>query len=112
MDYTTADTTLPLDNEGCRLLALYEASSAEEVTATHFLLYPSHHLPHAEYMKLVGTLRALRTDCDDKRLAIGAHRTKMRELDSALMTRLCGDDSVSKKECQSCIQLVMPKVSS
>ena len=85
---------LPLDNEGCRLFALYEASNAREVTATYQLLYPSHHLLHAEYMTLVGTLRALRTDCNDKRLAIGAHRTKMRERDSALLTRLCGNDSV------------------
>ena len=83
------DITLPLDDEGCRLFALYEASSAKEVAAAYQLLYPSHRLPHPEYMKLVGDLRATRTECNDKRLAIEAHRTKMRGLDIALMTRLC-----------------------
>ena len=83
------DVTLPLDDEGCRLLRLYEASSAKEVTATYQLLYPSHPLLHPEYMKLVGDLRATRTECNDKRLAIETHRIKMRELDIALMTRLC-----------------------
>ena len=82
------DATLPLDDEGCRLFALYEASS-KEVAATYQLLYPSHRLPHPEYMKLVGDLRATRTECNDKRLAIEAHRSKMLELDSALMKRLC-----------------------
>jgi hypothetical protein len=83
------DATLPLDDEGYRLFALYEASSAKEVAATYQLLYPSHRLPHPEYMKLVGDLRATRTECNDKRLAIETHRIKMRELDIALMTRLC-----------------------
>jgi hypothetical protein len=82
-------TTLSLDDEGYRLLALYEASSAKEVADTRQLLYPSHHLLHAEYMKLLGDLRATRSECNDKRRAIEAHRTKLRELDSALMTRLC-----------------------
>ena len=83
------DATLPLDDEGRRLFGLYEASSAKEVTAAYQLLYPSHRLPHPEYMKLVGDLRAIRTECNDKRLAIEAHRIKMRELDMTLMTRLC-----------------------
>ena len=83
------DATLPLDAEGCRSFALYEAFSAKEVAAAYQLLYPSHRLPHPEYMKLVGDLRATRTECNDKRLAIEAHRTKMRELAIALMTRLC-----------------------
>jgi hypothetical protein len=83
------DITLPLDDEGCRLFALYEASSAKEVAATYQLLCPSHRLPHPEYMTLLGDLRATRTECNDKRLAIEAHRTKMRELAIALMTRLC-----------------------
>ena len=83
------DATLPLDDEGCRLFALYEASSAKEVAATYQLLYPSHRLPHPEYMKLVGDLQIARTECNDKRLAIETHRIKLRELDSALMTHLC-----------------------
>ena len=81
--------TLPLDDEGCRLFGLYEASSAKEVAATYQLLYPSHCLLHLEYMHLVGALRAIRKECNDKRLAIEAHRSKMLELDSALMKRLC-----------------------
>jgi hypothetical protein len=81
--------TLPLDVEGCRLFGLYEASTAREAAATYKLLYPSHRLLHPEYMKLVGDLRATRTECNHQRLAVEAHRIKMRELDIALMTRLC-----------------------
>ena len=80
MELVIPDTTLPLDDEGYRLFALYEASSAKEVAATYQLLYPSHRLLHLEYMKLLGDLQATRTECNDKRLAIEAHRTKMREL--------------------------------
>jgi len=83
------DATLPLDDEGSRLFGLYEASSAKEVAATYQLLYPSHRLLHPEYMKLLDDLRTKRTECNDKRLAIEAHRIKMRALDMALMTRLC-----------------------
>jgi hypothetical protein len=68
------------DDEGCRLFALYEASSAEELAATYRLLYPRQTLPHETYMKLVHDLKATRTYCNDKRLAIWAHRKKMREL--------------------------------
>jgi hypothetical protein len=71
---------LPLDDEGCRLLALYEASSAKEIVATYQLLYLGDSLAHETYMKLVGVLRCLRTECSDQRLAVGAHREKMREL--------------------------------
>jgi hypothetical protein len=81
------DATRPLDGEGCRLFALYEASSAKEVAATYQLLYPSHRLLHPEYMRLLGDLRTTRT-CNHKRLAVEAHRRKMRELDIALVTRL------------------------
>jgi hypothetical protein len=82
------DATLLLDDEGCRLFGLYEASRAKEVSATYQLLYPSHRLLHPEYMKLLGDLRATRTECNHKRLAIEAHRIKMRKLAIALMTRL------------------------
>jgi len=85
----TLDIALPLDDEGCRLFTLYEVSSAREVAATYQLLYPNHRLLHPEYMKLLADLRTARAECNDKRLAIDAHRMKMRELDIALMTRLC-----------------------
>jgi hypothetical protein len=74
------NTTL-LDNEGCRLFGLYEASSAKEFTAARQLLYPSHRLLYPEYMKRLGDLQATRKECNDKRLAVEAHRTKMRDLD-------------------------------
>jgi hypothetical protein len=74
------NTKLSRDDEGARLFALYEASSTKEVAATYDLLYPSHPLLHPEYMKLVSDLRTLRQECNDNRLAIGAHRKKMLEL--------------------------------
>jgi hypothetical protein len=74
------DTKLPRDDEECRLFALYEAASAKEITATFQLLYPGRSLPHETYMELVGALRARRMECNDKRLAIRAHRKKMQEL--------------------------------
>jgi hypothetical protein len=74
------NTKLPLDDEGCRLLALYEASKSKEIVATYQLLYLGRSLPHETYMRLVGALGSLRTECNDKRLAVGAHRKKMREL--------------------------------
>lgn len=74
------NTKHPLDDEGCRLLALYEASNSKEIVATYQLLYLGRSLPHETYMKLAGALRSLQTECNDKRLAVGAHRKKMREL--------------------------------
>jgi len=71
---------LPLDDEGCRLLALYEASSSKEIVATYQLLYLGRSLPHETYIRMVGVLGSLRTECNDRRLAVGAHRKKMREL--------------------------------
>jgi hypothetical protein len=76
----TPRTTLPRDDEGDRLFALYEVSSAKEIAATCQLLYPSRSLPHETYMKLVGDLRAIRTECNVNRLAVGAHHEKMLEL--------------------------------
>jgi len=71
---------LPLDDEGCRLLALYEASSSKEIVATYQLLYLGRGLPHETYVRLAGALRSLQAECNGKRLAVGAHRKKMREL--------------------------------
>jgi hypothetical protein len=74
------NTQLPRDNEECRLFALYEASSAKEITATYQLLYPGRSLPHETYMEMVDALRAIRTECNDNMLAIRAHRMKMLEV--------------------------------
>lgn len=69
----------PVDEEACRLFALYEASSAKEAAATYRLLHPNHRLPHREYMILLGDLRSMRMECNEQMLAIGAHRKKMEE---------------------------------
>ena len=66
--------------KGARLFALYEASSTKEIVATCQLLYPRHRLLYSEYTKLVGDLRAIRTECNDNRLAISVHHKKMRGL--------------------------------
>ena len=71
------NTKHPLDDEGCRLLALYEASNSKEIVATYQLLYLGRSLPHETYMRMVDALGSLRTECNDKRLAVGAHRKKM-----------------------------------
>jgi hypothetical protein len=74
----------PRDIEGERLFALYETSSAREITATYNLLYPSHSQPHDAYMALVGDLRVIRTEANDNRLAIAAHHRRL--LDSSVET--------------------------
>lgn len=73
-------TILPRDDEGTRLFALYEASSAKEIATTYQMLYPRHILSHEKYMELVGDLRAIRTECNQDRLAIGTHHKKLLEL--------------------------------
>jgi hypothetical protein len=75
----TLNTKLQKDAEERRLFALYEASSAKEVSITSQLLYPGRDLPHETYMQMVGSLRAVRTECNDNRLAIGVHHKKMQK---------------------------------
>jgi hypothetical protein len=75
----TLHTKPRLDDETCRLCALYEASSAKEAAATYRLLNPNHRLSHREYMTLLGDLRSMRMECNEQMLAIGAHRKKMQE---------------------------------
>jgi hypothetical protein len=76
-------TILPGDDEGERLFALYKVSSAKEIAATYQLLHPSRSLPHETYMKLLGNLTAIRTECNVDRLAVEAHHEKMLELAAA-----------------------------
>lgn len=72
-------TRPPRDDEGERLFALYEASSAKEVAATCQLLYPCRIVPRETYMQLLGDLRAMRTKCNDNRLTIAAQHEKTLE---------------------------------
>jgi hypothetical protein len=71
------ETRLPRDDEGTRLFAVYEASRVKEHAAASQLLYPSRRLPDERYMKLIADLRAIRTDCNDKMLAVRAHHDQM-----------------------------------
>jgi len=73
----TFDTNLPQDDEESRLLAVYATHRAKEHAAAHQVLHPTHSLPLRAYLELVGDLRILRTECNEKRRAIGAHRKKM-----------------------------------
>jgi hypothetical protein len=70
-------TTHPRDEEERRLFGAYEASSAKEHTAASKLLNPHHSLSHPAYRKLLGDLRAIRTECNVGMLAIAAHRREM-----------------------------------
>jgi hypothetical protein len=73
----TLHTKLPQDDEESRLLAVYATHRAKEHAAAHQVLHPSHSLPLRVYLQLVGDLRVLRTECNEKRRAIGEHRKKM-----------------------------------
>jgi hypothetical protein len=73
----TPHPKLPQDDEESRLLALYATHRAKEHAAAYQVLHPSHSLPLRAYLELVGDLRVLRTECNEKRRAIGEHRKKM-----------------------------------
>jgi hypothetical protein len=76
------DITLPRDDEERRLFGVYEASSAKEHSAASKLLNPNHSFSRPAYMKLLGDLRAIRTECNQDMLAIAAHhREKERQVD-------------------------------
>ena len=73
------ETRLRRDDEGTRLFAVYEAFRVKEPATASQLLYPSRRLPDETYMKLIDDLRAIRTDCNDKMLAVRAHHDQMEE---------------------------------
>ena len=73
----TLHTKLPQDDEESRLLALYTTHRAKEHAAAHQVLHPTHSLPLRAYLELVGDLRVIRTECNEKWRAVGAHRKKM-----------------------------------
>jgi hypothetical protein len=77
MQSVTLHTTPPPDDEESRLLAVYATYRAREHAAAHQVLHPSHNLPLRAYLELVGDLRVIRTECNEKWRAIGAHRKKM-----------------------------------
>jgi hypothetical protein len=58
------------------LLAVYEECRAKEHDASSRLLYPNRKLAHEEYMQLVAELRVMRTECDQKMLAVKAYHSE------------------------------------
>ena len=75
----TLPTKLPLDDEESRLLAVYATHRAKEHAAAYQVLHPTHSLPLLAYLELVGDLRAIRTECNEKRLAVKAYREKTQD---------------------------------
>jgi hypothetical protein len=73
----TLNTKLPRDDEESRLLAVYATHRAKEHAAAHQVLHPSHSLPLRAYLELLGDLRVIRTECNEKRRAICKHRKEM-----------------------------------
>ena len=78
-----SDERLPRNEDERRLLAVYEECRASEHVASSRLLYPNRKLEHSEYMKLVAELRVMRTECDQKMLAVKAYHSEM--LDRLIM---------------------------
>jgi hypothetical protein len=76
----TQPTKESRDEEECRLFEVYEGASAKEHIAASKLLNWHHSLSHPAYLKLLGELRAIRTECNDNMLAITAHHEKVRGL--------------------------------
>ena len=76
----TLHTTIPRDDEECRLFGVYEASTAKEHAAAGKLLSSHHNLSNPAYIRLLVDLRAIRAECNGDMLAIEAHHhKKMRE---------------------------------
>jgi hypothetical protein len=75
---TAQDAQLPQDDETRRLLAAFEACRAEELAAADQLSKPRHSMLYPAYTRLVDALGAVRTKCNDIRLAIRTHRKEMR----------------------------------
>jgi hypothetical protein len=71
-----SDERLARNEEEHRLLAVYEESRAREHDASSRLLYPTRKLEHSEYMQLVAELRVMRTECDQKMLAVKAYHSE------------------------------------
>jgi hypothetical protein len=72
----TDETRLTRNDEEYRLLAVYEESRIKEHAASSRLLHPTRKLSHPEYMQRVAELRVMRTDCDQKMLAVKAYHSE------------------------------------
>jgi hypothetical protein len=72
------DAQLARDMER-QLLAISEACIAQEHAAAAQLLDPRHSLRYPAYVRMVKAYEALRTESKQKRLAVMAHRKKMRD---------------------------------
>ena len=72
-----SDERLSRNDEEFRLLAVYEECRDKEHAASSRLLYPDRKLAHEEYMQLVAELRVMRTECDQKMLAVKAYQSEM-----------------------------------
>jgi len=70
------DTRLARNDEEYRLLAGYEESRAREHNGSSRLLYLSRKVSHLDYMRMVTELRAMRTDCNEKMLAVKAYHNE------------------------------------
>jgi hypothetical protein len=77
------DAQLARDMER-QLLAISETCIAREHAAAAQLLDPRHSLTYPAYVRMVDAYEALRTESKGKRLAVIAHRKKMRD-DKLLM---------------------------
>jgi hypothetical protein len=73
------DAQLPRDDEERRLLAMSEACRAKELAAADQLSNPRHSMLYPAYRRLVDALETIRVKCNEIRLAIRAHRKKMRD---------------------------------
>jgi hypothetical protein len=75
------DVRLSRNDEEYRLLAVYEESRTKEHAASSQLLYPPRKLSYTEYMQRVAELRVMRTECDQKMLAVKAyHNARLDQL--------------------------------
>jgi hypothetical protein len=66
------------DEEELRLLAIADACRSEEIAASDALTNPHQSLVYSEYQRLVEALRAIRLKSHESRIALKAHRYKMR----------------------------------
>jgi len=71
-----SDPRLSRNEEERGLLAVYEECRAKEHDASSRLLNPNRKLAHEEYMQLLAELRVMRTECDQKMLAVKAYHSE------------------------------------
>jgi hypothetical protein len=67
-----------LDDEGRRLLAIFEALRAEETAAARLISSPSRSVLYPEHVKMVEALEDLRFRCSEALFAFRMYWKKMR----------------------------------